>query len=218
MLEAARCYKKAAVIGGGLLGLEAANALARRGMDVTVVHLFDTLMERQLDTAAAALLKASLESRGLKFKMPAKTPPSRCGACGRVALRRRERGRSGSRRHGDRRTSQHRAGEPGRTALRARDPGRRHVADIRSQHLRRGRVRTTSQQYFRIGRAAVGASPRLRDPFGGTRRLALSRHAAGHETQGCRHRVVFGPEISTALPARRRWSCRIIATASISAW
>jgi nitrite reductase (NADH) large subunit len=73
MLEAARRYRKAAVIGGGLLGLEAANALARRGMDVTVVHLFDTLMERQLDASAAALLKASLEARGLKFRMGTKT-------------------------------------------------------------------------------------------------------------------------------------------------
>ncbi len=73
MLEAARCYRKAVVIGGGLLGLEAANALVQRGMDVTVVHLFASLMERQLDVAAAALLRASLETRGLKFHMPAKT-------------------------------------------------------------------------------------------------------------------------------------------------
>jgi NAD(P)H-dependent nitrite reductase large subunit/NAD(P)H-dependent nitrite reductase small subunit len=73
MLESARRYKTAVVIGGGLLGLEAASALLRRGMDVTVVHLFDTLMERQLDAAAAALLRTSLEGRGVKFKMPAKT-------------------------------------------------------------------------------------------------------------------------------------------------
>ncbi len=73
MLQAARRYRKAAVIGGGLLGLEAAHALSRRGMDVTVVHLLPALMERQLDGAAAALLKASLESRSLKFRMPAKT-------------------------------------------------------------------------------------------------------------------------------------------------
>jgi len=73
MLDAARLYRKAVVIGGGLLGLEAANGLSRRGMDVTVVHLLDTLMERQLDASAAALLKSSLESRGLKFHMPAKT-------------------------------------------------------------------------------------------------------------------------------------------------
>jgi NAD(P)H-dependent nitrite reductase large subunit/NAD(P)H-dependent nitrite reductase small subunit len=73
MLESARRYKTAVVIGGGLLGLEAASALLRRGMRVTVVHLFDTLMERQLDAAAAALLRTSLESRGIEFKMPAKT-------------------------------------------------------------------------------------------------------------------------------------------------
>jgi NAD(P)H-dependent nitrite reductase large subunit/NAD(P)H-dependent nitrite reductase small subunit len=73
MLESARRYKTAAVIGGGLLGLEAASALLRRGMDVTVVHLFDTLMERQLDAAAAGLLRSSLQERGIKFRMPAKT-------------------------------------------------------------------------------------------------------------------------------------------------
>jgi nitrite reductase [NAD(P)H] large subunit len=73
MLRAARQYRRAAVIGGGLLGLEAANALTKRGMDVTVVHLLPTLMERQLDAPAAALLRASLESRGLKFRMPART-------------------------------------------------------------------------------------------------------------------------------------------------
>jgi nitrite reductase (NADH) large subunit len=73
MLEAARLFRRAVVIGGGLLGLEAAHALLRRGMDVTVVHVLDTLMERQLDPCAAALLKASLEARGVKFRMPAKT-------------------------------------------------------------------------------------------------------------------------------------------------
>jgi len=73
MLQATRTYSRAAVIGGGLLGLEAAHGLMRRGMDVTVVHLPATLMERQLDPAAAALLKASLESRGLEFRMRTQT-------------------------------------------------------------------------------------------------------------------------------------------------
>ena len=73
MLQAARVHKRAAVIGGGLLGLEAANGLLKQGMDVTVVHIFDTLMERQLDRAAAALLQGSLQKRGMKFRMPAKT-------------------------------------------------------------------------------------------------------------------------------------------------
>lgn len=73
MLEASDTYKNAVVIGGGLLGLEAANGLKKRGMNVTVVHLMDTLMERQLDGAAGAMLSASLEERGLTFKMPAET-------------------------------------------------------------------------------------------------------------------------------------------------
>jgi len=73
MVESARRYKTAVVIGGGLLGLEAASALARRGMDVTVVHIFNVLMERQLDSIAAALLRSTLEQRGLQFRMPATT-------------------------------------------------------------------------------------------------------------------------------------------------
>jgi nitrite reductase (NADH) large subunit len=73
MLAAAKRGRKAVVIGGDLLGLEAANGLLSRGMSVTVVHLFETLMERQLDAAAAALLRASLTSRGIQFRMPAQT-------------------------------------------------------------------------------------------------------------------------------------------------
>jgi nitrite reductase (NADH) large subunit len=73
MLQATREGKRAVVVGGGLLGLEAANGLMKQGMDVTVVHLLDTLMEKQLDKPAAALLKASLEQRGLKFLMEAQT-------------------------------------------------------------------------------------------------------------------------------------------------
>jgi nitrite reductase (NADH) large subunit len=73
MLAVAKPGRKAVVIGGGLLGLEAANGLLSRGMSVTVVHLFETLMERQLDSAAATLLRASLASRGIEFRMPAQT-------------------------------------------------------------------------------------------------------------------------------------------------
>jgi NAD(P)H-dependent nitrite reductase large subunit/NAD(P)H-dependent nitrite reductase small subunit len=73
MLKAAKSGKHAVVIGGGLLGLEAANGLMRQGMNVTVVHLLDSLMERQLDRSAGALLKQSLEARGMKFVMPAQT-------------------------------------------------------------------------------------------------------------------------------------------------
>jgi len=64
MLAAAETGGSAVVIGGGLLGLEAAHGLALRGMAVTVVHLMPTLMERQLDEAAGYLLKSELERRG----------------------------------------------------------------------------------------------------------------------------------------------------------
>ncbi len=57
MIEAAKNYKHAVVIGGGLLGLEAANGLMRRGMTVSVVHVMPTLMERQLDVVAGKLLQ-----------------------------------------------------------------------------------------------------------------------------------------------------------------
>jgi nitrite reductase (NADH) large subunit len=73
MIEAAKSYKKAVVIGGGLLGLEAANGLMRRGMQVTVVHVMPWLMERQLDDVAGGLLRQSLEARGIKFLMGAQT-------------------------------------------------------------------------------------------------------------------------------------------------
>ncbi|HLV28373.1 MAG TPA: nitrite reductase large subunit NirB [Burkholderiaceae bacterium] len=73
MISAAARYKHAVVIGGGLLGLEAANGLATRGMKVSVVHLGATLMDRQLDPTAAALLQRSLEDRGLSFLMSHQT-------------------------------------------------------------------------------------------------------------------------------------------------
>lgn len=73
MLDAAKQYKRAAVIGGGLLGLEAAKGLVQLGMEVTVVHLMQDLMERQLDPQASAMLKAELERQGIRFKMGAQT-------------------------------------------------------------------------------------------------------------------------------------------------
>ena len=64
MLAAAERGGDAVVIGGGLLGLEAAHGLSLRGMKVTVLHIMPTLMERQLDEAAGWLLKSALEARG----------------------------------------------------------------------------------------------------------------------------------------------------------
>ncbi|HCN88778.1 MAG TPA: nitrite reductase large subunit, partial [Oxalobacteraceae bacterium] len=73
MIDAAQVHKHAIVIGGGLLGLEAANGLKLRGMDVTVVHLPTWLMERQLDPVAGKMLQKSLEDRGLKFLLDKNT-------------------------------------------------------------------------------------------------------------------------------------------------
>jgi nitrite reductase (NADH) large subunit len=84
MIEAAQKYKHAVVIGGGLLGLEAANGLMKRGMDVTVVHVMPWLMERQLDDVAGKLLQKSLEERGLKFLIGAQTEELVGGEDGRV--------------------------------------------------------------------------------------------------------------------------------------
>ncbi|KFC74827.1 Nitrite reductase [NAD(P)H] [Bosea sp. LC85] len=73
MMVAAKPGARAVVIGGGLLGLEAAAGLQMQGMDVTVLHLMPTLMERQLDGAAGYLLQRSLESRGIRVHCKANT-------------------------------------------------------------------------------------------------------------------------------------------------
>src|SRR6202000_1065924 len=67
MLAATKSHKRAVVIGGGLLGLEAAWGLKQRGMSVALVHLMPTLMERQLDAAAGQLLQRDLDRRGIAF-------------------------------------------------------------------------------------------------------------------------------------------------------
>ncbi len=65
--------RRVVVIGGGLLGLEAAYGLARAGSPVTLVHLMDRLMERQLDAPAGALLKRLVEARGIEVRLQAST-------------------------------------------------------------------------------------------------------------------------------------------------
>jgi len=83
MIDAAARFQHAVVIGGGLLGLEAANGLAKRGMQVTVVHLMPWLMERQLDETAGKLLQQSLAQRGIRFEMGAQTEALQATADGR---------------------------------------------------------------------------------------------------------------------------------------
>ena len=84
MIAASQQHRHAVVIGGGLLGLEAANGLKLRGMDVTVIHIADWLLERQLDQTAARLLQKNLEEKGLKFLLKKQTEQL-VGRNGRVA-------------------------------------------------------------------------------------------------------------------------------------
>ena len=71
MIEIAKTKKHAVVIGGGLLGLECARGLLDQGMEVTVLHLADWLMEMQLDHKAGEMLKADLEKQGMKIELQA---------------------------------------------------------------------------------------------------------------------------------------------------
>ncbi|AKJ50148.1 nitrite reductase large subunit NirB [Staphylococcus aureus] len=73
MMNIAKTKKKAIVIGGGLLGLECARGLLDQGMEVTVLHLAEWLMEMQLDRKAGNMLQADLEKQGMKFEMQANT-------------------------------------------------------------------------------------------------------------------------------------------------
>ncbi|MBU4498774.1 MAG: nitrite reductase large subunit NirB, partial [Gammaproteobacteria bacterium] len=84
MVQASSQYQHAVVIGGGLLGLEAANGLMKRGMQVSVVHIGPWLMERQLDEPAARLLQKSLEEKGMKFLLQKQTAELVRGESGRV--------------------------------------------------------------------------------------------------------------------------------------
>ncbi|MGH8025237.1 MAG: nitrite reductase large subunit NirB [Pseudoxanthomonas sp.] len=85
MIDTAKVKRHAVVIGGGLLGLEAANGLMLRGMQVTVVHLAGWLLERQLDPVAAGLLEKSLSERGLAFRLNTSTTEILGNAAGEVA-------------------------------------------------------------------------------------------------------------------------------------
>ncbi|MCD9067689.1 nitrite reductase large subunit NirB [Staphylococcus pasteuri] len=73
MMEIAKSKKHAIVIGGGLLGLECARGLLDQGMEVTVIHLAEWLMEMQLDAKAGQMLKADLEKQGMNFELQANT-------------------------------------------------------------------------------------------------------------------------------------------------
>ena len=73
MLDYCKTWKNAVVIGGGLLGLEAAYGLKQQGMNVTVLHLMDRIMDRQLDSKASHMLKTAIEQKGITILTAANT-------------------------------------------------------------------------------------------------------------------------------------------------
>ena len=73
MLDYCKTKKNAVVIGGGLLGLEAAYGLKQQGMNVTVLHLMDRIMDRQLDSKASQMLKTAIEQKGITILTEANT-------------------------------------------------------------------------------------------------------------------------------------------------
>ena len=150
MLLAAQSRAKAVVIGGGLLGLEAAAGLRMRGMDVTVLHLMPTLMERQLDPAAGYLLQRAVEARGIKVITKANTKA--IIGNGKVEARR------ARRRHGDpgRHSSSWRSAS-GRMPRLAKDAG---LAVNRGIVVDAG-MRTSDPDIFALGECAEVERPGL---------------------------------------------------------
>ena len=125
MLEESETGGSAVVIGGGLLGLEAANGLAKRGMDVTVLHLAGHLMERQLDPAAGTCWKKSWKAATFRSS-PRPTPlKSWHRQSRRCTSKRRHRDPSQIGGDGRRYPPEHGAGKRCRAGSRARYPGRR---------------------------------------------------------------------------------------------
>ena len=211
MLDAARGHRHAVVIGGGLLGLEAANGLLRAGHDVTVVHVMDSLMERQLDGAASTCCNARSKRTGMRFLLPAKTRRRSSGDGSRDG--RALRGRharfppiSSSWRPACGRTSSSRK-RPGCIAsaaivvddtLQTYDPRVYAVGEC-VQH-RNGDLRPR--------RADLGAGARLRDASRRARASPLLRRADRDEAQGDGHRSVFGRRLHRRAGQRRPRAAR----------
>jgi NADPH-dependent 2,4-dienoyl-CoA reductase/sulfur reductase-like enzyme/serine/threonine protein kinase len=197
MIGASGRVRDAVVIGGGLLGLEAANGLSQRGMRVTVVHLMPSLMERQLDAPAARVLQTSLEARGIRFILGAQTREI-VGYGGAARAVRLEGGREipaslvvfavGIRPNVELRAC-------GGALLRARRAGIGHHADLRPAYLCGWRMRCPPRRLLRTGCAALRhgahlrAAPRRRGP------VRVPRVHTGYTAQGDGHRGILGRRI-----------------------
>ena len=177
--EAARLKRRVAVIGGGLLGVEAACGLAKGGAAVTLVHVMDRLMERQLDARAAAFLQRAVARNGVRTMLNAKTAAvvGEARAEG-LDLRRRDEARRGPRRCRGRRPPQYRARATGRAGGRTRRQGRRRIDDERGLCSRDRRMRRTSRRRLRARRTGLRPGARSGAATGGrsrTRAIAARR-------------------------------------------
>ena len=156
LLTLAAQKKRVVVVGGGLLGLEAAYGLAKAGAPVTLVHLMDRLMERQLDAPAAELLKSLVERKGIEILLNANT--ARIHGETRVEgvelvdgrlIRGRRRDLRG------RHPAEHRAGKGSRHCRQPRHRGRRPSADRCGGRICDRRMRRASRHLLRAGRAGL---------------------------------------------------------------
>ena len=222
MIETSQKFKRAVVIGGGLLGLEAANGLMLRGMQVTVVHVSGWLMERQLDEVAGKLLQKSLEARGLKFLIGAQTQELVGGDDGRVTfdpVQGRQRGRDRPGGDGGGHPPEHRTGEEDPPARQPRHRRQRHHADRhRRAHLLGGRVRRAPRHRLWPGGAALRAGQGGGQPPGAVRHRPLRRLAHLHQAEGDRHRPVLGRRIHRRRRHRRDRDVGPVSAASTRSW
>src|SRR5216684_4396278 len=148
LLTLAAQKKRVVVVGGGLLGLEAAYGLAKAGASVTLVHLMDRLMERQLDVPAAELLKSLVERKGIRILLNANT----------------------ARIHGETRVEGVELTDRRRYSRQSRHRGRRLLTNRRAGYLRTRRMRRASRHLLRPGRAGLRAGPRIGAASGGRSR------------------------------------------------
>ena len=195
------------VIGGGLLGLEAAYGLAKAGARVTLVHLMDRLMERQLDSRAARMLQRAVEAKGIKVILKADT--AGIGGSGSVESVTLKDGRTieadavvvaiGIRPNADL------AREAG-IARQARHRGRRRAGDQRARHPRDRRMRRASR-HLSTDWSSPPTSRRACWPHCLTGRTArLRRQRARHQPEGLRRQCVLGRRLSRRRMAPKRSS------------
>ena len=161
LLTLAARKKPVVVVGGGLLGLEAAYGLAKAGTPVTLLHLMDRLMERQLDAPAADLLKTLVERKGINVLLNANTARIHGADQGRRRrARRRTADRGGCRGICRRHPAEQRARERRGHFRQPRRRGRRSSADLGRQHLCARRMRRASRHLLRPRRAGLRAGRR----------------------------------------------------------